>query len=51
MDAVGMDVFVDAAGIAVGPDDDPHHWHMMQSRHVWSPWRHVQEFLKRIAGR
>ena len=51
MDAVGMENFIDAAGIAVGPDDDPHHWHMMRSQHVWSPWRHVREQLKRLIGR
>jgi len=51
MDAVGMENFIDAAGIAVGPDDDPHHWHMMRSQHVWTPWRHVREQLKRLIGR
>jgi hypothetical protein len=51
MDAVGMGEFVDAAGTTVGPDDDPHHWHMIQTRHVWSPWRHAQEFLKKAVGR
>ncbi|HKV15260.1 MAG TPA: class I SAM-dependent methyltransferase [Reyranella sp.] len=50
MDAAGMDEFIDAAGFQVGPDDDPHHWHMIRARHVWSPWQHVAQFLKRTLG-
>ncbi|MBV8393803.1 MAG: class I SAM-dependent methyltransferase [Alphaproteobacteria bacterium] len=50
MDAVGMEMFIDAAGISVGPDDDPQHWHMMEKRHVWSPWRHVRERIRKTIG-
>jgi hypothetical protein len=46
-----MDEFIDAAGYQVGPDDDPQHWHLIRPRHVWSPWRHVSQFVKRALGR
>lgn len=51
MDAVGIEEFVDAAGIQVGPDDNPQYWHMIQQRHIWSPWLHITRFLKRTLGR
>lgn len=51
MDAVGMDEFIDAAGIQVGPDNDPYYWHMIQPRRVWSPWRHVTQVVKWTLGR
>jgi hypothetical protein len=41
-DAVGITDFVEDAGAIAGPDNEPQRWHMMRSRHVWSPWRHLQ---------
>src|SRR6267154_1339644 len=41
-DAVGITDYVDDAGPIAGPDNEPQRWQMMRSRHVWSPWRHLQ---------
>jgi predicted O-methyltransferase YrrM len=41
-DAVGITDYVDDAGAIAGPDNEPQRWHMMRTRSVWSPWRHLQ---------
>ena len=33
---------VDDAGPIAGPDNEPQRWHMMRTRHVWGPMRHLQ---------
>jgi hypothetical protein len=39
---VGITDFVDDAGAIAGPDNEPQRWQMVRNRHVWSPWRHLQ---------
>jgi len=46
-DAVGFSKFVDDAGEIAGPDNEPQRWHMMRSRNVWSPWRHMRYHWRR----
>ena len=45
-DAVGITDYVEDAGAIAGPDNEPQRWHMMRTRHVWSPWRHLQNGLR-----
>ena len=50
-DAVGITSFMPEAGSIAGPDNQPHRWHMMGARNVWSPWRHIQNGLRMFFGR
>ena len=50
-DAVGITDFVDDAGPIAGPDNEPQRWHMMRTRHVWGPVRHLQNGWRMLRGR
>jgi len=50
-DAVGITDYVADAGAIAGPDNEPQRWHMMRSRPVWSPWRHLQNGWRVLRGR
>jgi hypothetical protein len=50
-DAVGITSFMPEAGSIAGPDNQPHRWHMMGARNVWSPWRHIQNGFRMFFGR
>jgi hypothetical protein len=50
-DAVGITDYVDDAGPIAGPDNEPQRWHMMRTRHVWGPWRHLQNGWRMLRGR
>ena len=50
-DAVGITAFMPEAGSMAGPDNQPHRWHMMGARNMWSPWRHIQNGLRIFFGR
>jgi hypothetical protein len=50
-DAVGITAFMPEAGSMAGPDNQPHRWHMMGARNMWSPWRHIQNGLRTFFGR
>ena len=50
-DAVGITAFMPEAGSMAGPDHQPHRWHMMGARNMWSPWRHIQNGLRMFFGR
>jgi Methyltransferase domain len=50
-DAVGITAFMPEAGTIAGPDHQPHRWHMMGARNVWSPWRHIQNGFRMFFGR
>ena len=38
------------AGPVAGPDNEPQRWHMMRTRHVWGPWRHLQNGWRMLRG-
>jgi hypothetical protein len=48
---VGITDFVDDAGPIAGPDNEPQRWHMMRTRHVWGPVRHLQNGWRMLRGR
>ena len=50
-DAVGITDYVEDAGPIAGPDNEPQRWHMMRSRHVWGPLRHLQNGWRMLTGR
>jgi hypothetical protein len=50
-DAVGITDYVDDAGPIAGPDNEPQRWHMMATRHVWGPLRHLQNGWRMLRGR
>ncbi len=50
-DAVGITDYVDDAGPIAGPDNEPQRWHMMRTRHVWGPLRHLQNGWRMLKGR
>jgi hypothetical protein len=53
-DAVGITEFVPDAGPIAGTDNEPQRWHMMRTKHVWGPMRHLQNglrMLKRSLGK
>jgi hypothetical protein len=50
-DAVGITDYVDDAGPIAGPDNEPQRWHMIRTRHVWGPLRHLQNGWRMLKGR
>jgi hypothetical protein len=48
---VGITDYVEDAGPVAGPDNEPQRWHMMRTRHVWGPWRHLQNGWRMLRGR
>jgi len=50
-DAVGITDYVDDAGPIAGPDNEPQRWHMMRTRHVWGPMRHLQNGWRMLRRR
>ena len=48
---LGITDFVDDAGPIAGPDNEPQRWHMMRTRHVWGPMRHLQNGWRMLRGR
>jgi len=50
-DAVGITDYVDDAGPIAGPDNEPQRWHMMRTRHVWGPVRHLQNGWRMLRRR
>lgn len=49
-DAVGITDYTDDAGVIAGPDNEPQRWHMMRTRHVWGPIRHLQNGWRMLRG-
>jgi hypothetical protein len=45
-DAVGITLYVPDAGPIAGADHEPQRWHMMRTKHVWGPLRHLQTALR-----
>ena len=43
-------VLLPFAGAIAGPDNEPQRWHMMRTRHVWGPLRHLQSGWRRLRG-
>ena len=50
-DAVGITDYVEDAGAIAGPDNEPQRWHMIATRHVWGPLRHLQNAWRMLKGR
>jgi len=47
-DAVGITEFVPDAGPIAGTDNEPQRWHMIRTKHVWGPVRHLQNGLRML---
>lgn len=50
-DAVGITKYVPDAGNIAGPDDEPQTWHMIRTRPIWGPLRHIRNGWRMLTGR